>query len=178
MSIITNCAAMGTLDVTLQNGVGGGAGLSSPQIPMISPGDSLGGDGHKRPSKLSVLTHKLSATKTMPESSEDEGGSLPCTPESHSADGPDLSKCPAGDEAALDADTRQLLSCFMADFTGTRRAQWRESKALATMKRVVGSLMEKHRYVYKGRRPGLCVEAGQKRRPPAGESRVRRPENG
>lgn len=155
MSIITNC----TMNFTFQNGVRDGAGLSSPQIPMGSSRDAINGnvvDSQKRPNKLSVLTPKVCMSKTIQEDSEDsEGGSLPCTPESHSVDGLEVSGRPAGDEAAVDSDTRQLMSRFLADFTGISRPQWMESRALATLKRVVEDLMEKHRYAYKGRRPGF-----------------------
>lgn len=153
MSIITNRTAMGTMNVMFQNGVGDGAGLPSPQIQMGSSVNGSVGDSPKRPSKLSVVTPKVRLTK---EDSEDmQDGSLPCTPETHSVDGLDVSGRPAGDEAAVDSDTRQLLSRFMADVAGVSRAQWRESRELATMKRVVGDLIEKHRYVYNGRRPGF-----------------------
>lgn len=155
MSIITNRTAMGTVNVMFQNGVGDGAALSSPQIPMGSSRDSFS-DSPKRPSKLSVIASKSCVAKAIQEDGEglEDGGSLPCTPEALSVDGLDGSGRPAGHEAALDSDTRQLVSRFMADVTGVRQASWRESRALATMKRVVEDLMEKHRYVYKGR-PGF-----------------------
>lgn len=151
---ITNRTAMGTVNLMFQNGVGDAAALSSPQIPVGSSRDSINGnvgDSPKRPSKLSVLAPKVCLSKAVQENGEDtESGSLPCTPEAHSVDGLDVSGRPAGDEAALDSDTRQLISRFMADFTGISRGQWRESRALATMKRVVADLMEKHRYTYRG----------------------------
>lgn len=155
MSVIANRTAIDTMNVMFQNGVGD-ADLSSSQIPMGSPRDAFNGnvgDSPKRPSKLTVVKPKVCLPKTIQEDSED--GSLPCTPESHSGDVLDVSGRPAGDEAALDSDTRQLVSRLMADVTGISRAQWRESRALATTKRVVGDLMEKHRYTYRGRRPGF-----------------------
>lgn len=153
MNIITNRTALRTMNVLFQNGVVDGAGHSSPLIPKgPSRGPHGGGDGPKRPSKLTVITPKVSVTKAIQEDGQDmDEGSLPCTPEMHSVDALDASGRPAEDEAALDSDTRQLVSRFMADFSGAGPQPWRESRALATMKRVVGNLMEKHRYVYNGR---------------------------
>lgn len=152
MNIIANRTALGAMNVMLQNGVVDGAGHSS-LIPM---GPSRGNDSSKRPNKLSMLTPKDCVTKTKQEDSQDiDDGSLPSTPEVHSVDGLVVSGCPAEDEAALDSDTRQLIGRFMADFSGVGPHQWRESRELATMKRVVGNLMEKHRYVYNGREPGF-----------------------
>lgn len=153
MNIITNRTALRTMNVMFQNGVVDGAGHSSPLIPMgPSIGSHSGNDSPKRPSKLSVITPKVCVTKAIQEDSQDiDDGSLPCTPEMHSVDGLDGSGRPAEDEAAFDSDTRQLISRFMADFSGVGPHQWRESRALSTMKRVVGNLMEKHRYVYNGR---------------------------
>lgn len=143
MNIIANRTALGAMNVMLQNGVVDGAGHSR-------------NDSSKRPNKLSMLTPKDCVTKAKQEDSQDiDDGSLPSTPEVHSVDGLVVSGCPAEDEAALDSDTRQLIGRFMADFSGVGPHQWRESRELATMKRVVGNLMEKHRYVYNGREPGF-----------------------
>lgn len=155
MSVITNRAAVGTVNVMFQNGVGDGAGLSSPQIPMGSSRDSIS-DSQKRPKNLSVHTSKVRVMKAIQDDGEDmDDGSLPCTPEANSVNGLDGSVRPAGDEAALDSDTRHLISLLLAYIAGIRKAQWRESRELTTMKRVVKDLMEKHQYVYKGRRPGF-----------------------
>lgn len=56
-----------------------------------------------------------------------------------------------GDNKAVDTETRQLMQHFLSEFVGTRKPRWDESKALSTMKRVVGEVLEKHRYVYNGR---------------------------
>lgn len=144
MNIITNRTALGAMNVMFQNGVVDGAGHSS-LIPMgPSRGSHSGNDSPKRPRKLTM------APKLCVEDSQDDDGSLPCTPEMHSVDGLDVTGRPAEDEAALDSDTRELIGRFMKEFCGGPH-QWRESRALATMKRVVGNLMEKHRYVYNGR---------------------------
>uniref|UniRef100_A0A671TM16 MCL1 apoptosis regulator, BCL2 family member b n=1 Tax=Sparus aurata TaxID=8175 RepID=A0A671TM16_SPAAU len=55
-----------------------------------------------------------------------------------------------GDNKAVDTETRQLMQHFLSEFVGTRKPRWDESKALSTMKRVVGEVLEKHRYVYNG----------------------------
>lgn len=132
--------------IMFQNGVVTGAAHSLPQIPMGSHSKNVN-ESPKRPSKLSVCL-----PKPIQGNSEDTDGELSPT---HSVDELDVTGRPVGDEAALDSDTRQLLSSFMAEFTGTRRGHWKESPALVTMKRVVGNLMEKHRYVYNGRWPGF-----------------------
>lgn len=150
MNIITNRTAVGAMNVMFQNGVVDGAGHSSPLIPMgPSRGSLSGNDSLKRPNKLSVITPKVCLA--IQENSQDIDDESPsCTPEMHSVDGLNVSGRPAEDEAALDSDTRQLISRFMADFSGVGPHQWRENRALSTMKRVVGNLMEKHRYVYNG----------------------------
>uniref|UniRef100_A0A4W5LZB2 MCL1 apoptosis regulator, BCL2 family member b n=1 Tax=Hucho hucho TaxID=62062 RepID=A0A4W5LZB2_9TELE len=51
---------------------------------------------------------------------------------------------------ALDTDTRQLMTCVLGQYTGLLKRGWNESKALSTMSRVVGQLLEKHRYTYNG----------------------------
>lgn len=143
-----------TMNLMFQNGVGNGAGLSSAQIPLGSSRDSINGnvgDSPKRPNKLPVFKPKVCVTKAIQENSDIDSGSIPSSPETHSVDGLEES----GRPAALDSDTRQLLSRFLADFTGLSKAQWRESTALTTMKRVVGDLMEKHRFVFNGRWPGF-----------------------
>ncbi|XP_073341411.1 induced myeloid leukemia cell differentiation protein Mcl-1b [Pagrus major] len=134
-----------------------GSGDSSPEIAVSSSLDSQNGnvgsnDTPKRPKNLGVNTTMVySATKIIRESSDDdiEEGSLPCTPELHSDSEADVSSCPAGDEV-LDNDTRQLIMSFLKDFTGLAKHRWKESKELSTMKRVVGDLLEKHRYAYNG----------------------------
>lgn len=142
---------MGTINVMLQNGVADGARVPYPMGPSRDSHNGTVGDSPKRPTKLSVITRKAI------QKDDSDGGSLPCTPEMHSAERLDVTGRPAEDEAAFDSDTRQLIGQLMAVYTGTGRAQWGESRALSTMKRVVGNLMEKHRYAYNGRWPGLCV---------------------
>lgn len=138
--------------VVFQNGVNEPR-LSSRQIPMGSSVDSQNGnvgqcDVRKRPSKLVVNATKGFGTKPNQEDSAD--GSLPCTPEMDSIS--DASGCPAEDQA-LDSDTRQLVMRFIMDSTGRTKAQWNENIILSTMKRVVGQVLEKHRYAYNGRYP-------------------------
>ncbi|TWW79765.1 induced myeloid leukemia cell differentiation protein Mcl-1b [Takifugu flavidus] len=156
MNIITDRTALQTMNMMFQNGVVDGAGHSSPLIPMASRGSLSGNDSPKRPSKLSVIAPIL--RKAIQEGSQDIERSAPSTPEINSVNGLDVSGRPAEDEAALDNDTRQLLSRFMADFCGIGSHQWRESGALSTMKRVVANLMDKHRYVYNGMTKQLTLD--------------------
>ncbi|XP_034730523.1 induced myeloid leukemia cell differentiation protein Mcl-1b [Etheostoma cragini] len=126
-----------------------GSGNSSPQIAVgsskeIQNGNVGSNDTPKRPKNLVVNGY---GTKTLREDSDDlDGGSLPCTPD---PDGEMVSSCPAGD-AVLENDTRQLIGRFLRDFTGLSKPQWKESRALTTMKRVVEDVLDKHRYAYNG----------------------------
>uniref|UniRef100_A0A1A8N836 Myeloid cell leukemia sequence 1b n=2 Tax=Nothobranchius TaxID=28779 RepID=A0A1A8N836_9TELE len=138
----------GVVDGPLHYGLG-----DSP--PHIATGASLdsangnveSGDGPKRPSNLEVSPHNGFAAKRF--SHEEEDGSLPCTPEFHAGSETEVPSGHAGDEA-LENDTRQLISRFFMEFTGQLKPQWRDSRELSTMKRVVNDILEKHRYAYKG----------------------------
>lgn len=159
MNIIANHTALRAMNMMFQNGVVDGAGHSSPLIPMASRGSLGGNDSPKRPSKLSVIPPKVCVAKANQEDSQDiDHRSAPGTPEMNSVNGLDVSGRPAEDEAALDCNTRQLLSRFMAYSCGIGSHQWRESAALSTMKRVVANLMEKHRYVYNGMTKQLTLD--------------------
>ncbi|XP_074509123.1 induced myeloid leukemia cell differentiation protein Mcl-1b [Sebastes fasciatus] len=156
MNIITKRTAafnMTSCFILPQNGVGEGAihygsGGSSPQMITMGTSKDSQNDNPKRPKNLGVNATNGYVTKSLIE--EDvEDGSLPCTPELHSDSESDVSGCPAGDEA-LEHDTRHLISRVLRDYTGLSRAQWNESRALATMKRVVEDVLEKHRYAYNG----------------------------
>ncbi|KAL7393792.1 hypothetical protein ABVT39_016038 [Epinephelus coioides] len=131
-----------------------GSRESSRQIAMGSSKDSHNGnvscnDNPKRPRVLGVNSNGY-ATKNLRDDSEDiDNGSLPCTPEQQSDSEVEVSGCPAGDEV-LESDTRQLLSRFFRDFSGLSKPQWHESRQLATMKRVVEDVLEKHRYAFNG----------------------------
>eukprot|EP00063_Salmo_salar_P050491 XP_014025326.1 PREDICTED: uncharacterized protein LOC106584481 [Salmo salar] len=59
---------------------------------------------------------------------------------------------------ALDTDTRQLIKCVLGQCTGLLKPRWNESKALSTMSRVVGQLLEKNRYTYNGMINTLYVD--------------------
>ncbi|KAM7382915.1 hypothetical protein PAMP_002610 [Pampus punctatissimus] len=103
----------------------------------------------QRPSVLGV-TSKNGYVKTLREDfSDNEGGSLPSTPE-----------LPSDSELdeILEKDTRQLLIRFLRDFTGISKPGWCQSKALSTMKRVVEDLLEKHIYSYNGMINKLSLE--------------------
>lgn len=101
----------------------------------------------ERPKLLGVNQHKDYAPKNLRAYSDDvDDGSLPCTPQSDS----DSDSWSAENEALVN-DTRQLISRFLAEHTGLRSSQWNEIRALTAMKRVVASLLEKHRYTYNGK---------------------------
>uniref|UniRef100_A0A1A7XT37 Myeloid cell leukemia sequence 1b n=1 Tax=Iconisemion striatum TaxID=60296 RepID=A0A1A7XT37_9TELE len=140
-----------------QNGVVNGRlhyepGISTPHVPTSASLDSENGnvesgDGPKRPSNLEVTSHNGFAAKRF--SHEEDEGSLPCTPECHTDSESEVPGAHAGDEV-LDNDTTQLISRFLMEYTGLLKHQWRESKELTTMKRVVNDILEKHRCAYKG----------------------------
>lgn len=103
----------------------------------------------KRPKDLGVTAGKgFGPVKVIRDESEDADGSLPCTPELHSDSEAEASGGPGHE--ALEADTRQLISRVLREHSGLSRAGWKESSALTTMKRVVGDVLDKHRYAYNG----------------------------
>lgn len=131
----------GIMSVFLQNGVAGRS-FSNNSTDRF---ENFNKDP-ERPSKLGVNQHKDYVPKSLRADSDDvDDGSLPCTPQSDS----DTDSWSAENEA-LTNDTRQLIGLFLAEHTGLRSSRWNESKALTTMKRVVDSLLEKHRYTYNG----------------------------
>ncbi|CAK6967798.1 induced myeloid leukemia cell differentiation protein Mcl-1b [Scomber scombrus] len=149
----TNRTAMASL-LFAQNGVVEGSGLRAPTIDSHNGIVSTNITPKQRPTSLVVSPKTKSGyatkTTTLREGSSDmEDGSLPCSPELLSDSEPDVSGCPA-EEEALENDTRQLIKHFLRDFTGLSKPRWSESKPLSTMKRVVEDVLEKHRYAYKG----------------------------
>ncbi|XP_034030262.1 induced myeloid leukemia cell differentiation protein Mcl-1b [Thalassophryne amazonica] len=122
---------------------------SSPQISAASDMDSLNGNvtpngAQKRPKRLGMNTENGYPAKN----SQDDGGSLPCTPELQSDSEIDATS-PAGG-AVLESDTRQLIDSFLHEFTGLSQPRWKQTSELETMKRVAENLLEKHTYVYRG----------------------------
>lgn len=155
----TKRTALNFFTVLHQNGVVEGpmhygSGESSPRIAIGSSLDPHNGnvgssDAPKRPKNLVVKPPNGFATKSLRDDSDDiEDGSLPCTPEL--LPDSEIDSCPAGNEV-LENDTRQLIISFLRDYTGLSKSQWKPSKPLSTMKRVVGDVLEKHRYAYNGR---------------------------
>lgn len=132
----------GIMSVLFQNGVGERSGFSRSNERFEDFNKEP-----ERPKMLGVNQHKDYAPKSLRADNDDvDDGSLPCTPQSDS----DSDSWSAENEA-LTNDTRQLVSRFLAEHTGLRGSRWNESKALTTMKRVVDSLLEKHRYTYNGK---------------------------
>lgn len=135
----------GIMSLLVQNGVGERSG----NLFSSRSSEDFNKDP-ERPKVLGVNQHKDYVAKNQRTDSDDvDDGSLPCTPQSDS----DSDSWSAENEA-LTNDTRQLICLFLAEHTGLRSARWNESKALTTMKRVVDSLLEKHRYTYNGT---LCL---------------------
>ncbi|XP_041725026.2 induced myeloid leukemia cell differentiation protein Mcl-1 homolog [Coregonus clupeaformis] len=50
----------------------------------------------------------------------------------------------------LDTETMHLMKCLLGECTGVWKQSQHESKALSTMKRVVGQVLERHRCSYNG----------------------------
>ncbi|XP_029928262.1 induced myeloid leukemia cell differentiation protein Mcl-1b [Myripristis murdjan] len=158
MNIVSKRATIGAIGscfIFPQNGVVEGqmyygSGDSSPQIAMASTlenGNAVSSDTPKRPKNLGV--NGFTAKNSRDDSTDNDDGSLPCTPELQSDSEADVSGSPAG-EAVVDNDTRHLVETFLRDYSGLSRPRWREDKALETMKRVVEDVLEKHRYAYNG----------------------------
>ena len=149
------------MNVLFQNGVVSGP-LRSSQIglgPCLAShnGTVALNETSKRPNILAVSPTKEYMGKPKREDSTDtDNGSLQYTPDMSPDSELDVSACLAGDEL-LENDTRQLISSVLAQLSGLKRAKWSESRTLATMKRVVSELLEKHRYVYNGRWRRLCL---------------------
>ncbi|XP_010735438.1 induced myeloid leukemia cell differentiation protein Mcl-1b [Larimichthys crocea] len=140
-----------------QNGVLEGGPLCRVETPLTMPAslDSHSGNvssngGQSRPKILDVNPAKGYKPKHVFDSgdTDEQEGSLPCTPELESDTELDVS--PAGNEA-LDNETTQLISSFLRHYTGLSTRRWNQkNEPLATMKRVVDGLLEKHRYAYNG----------------------------
>jgi len=157
MNFIRNVKPVGvtSLFILPQNGVVDfGSGGSSPQTERAPTIDTHNGNlgsnntSKQRPSALGVSSKNGFAQKILREEDSDNG-SLPSTPELHSDIELDVSGSKAGYEA-LEKDTRQLMKRFLGEFTGLLNSRWKERKDLATMKRVVDDVLEKHRYAYNG----------------------------
>ncbi|XP_077383241.1 induced myeloid leukemia cell differentiation protein Mcl-1b [Festucalex cinctus] len=104
------------------------------------------GASKQRPSALEITPKGSLATLNHRNNSDDDevdgsDGSPPDTPDSQ--DGNGLND-------VVDAETRSLICRFLTDFTGLSTARWNESKAHSTMKRVVASVLDKHKYMYNG----------------------------
>lgn len=154
MSVLS--ADQNAISALLQNGVVGGpmhyGTGETPQLavgPLDAHNGSVGsGDTPRRPKNLVVKSTNGYPMKNVRGDSDDvDDGSLPCTPELQSDS--EIDSCSAGDEV-LENDTRQLINLFLRQFTGLSKPVWKETKALSTMKRVVGGVLEKHRYSYNG----------------------------
>ncbi|XP_044213962.1 induced myeloid leukemia cell differentiation protein Mcl-1b [Thunnus albacares] len=157
MNILRNVKPVGVTSFLIlpQNGVVDfGPGGSSPQTDRAPTIDTLNGNlgsnntSKQRPSALAVPTKNGYAQKIIREEDSDNG-SLPSTPEQHSDSELEVSGSQAVYEA-LEEDTRQLMKRFLGEFTGLLNPRWKERKDLATMKRVVDDVLEKHRYAYNG----------------------------
>lgn len=139
------------MSVLLQNGVAGGSTDSQTQLDTnyrSSNGETGSYKGSTdRPTVLKVNQMKDFNPKHIRLASGDsDDGSLPCTPELQDSDGESSS----AEYEALSADTRPLIQRFYAEDSGTVRPRWKDGKALSTMKRVVGGLLERHRITYNG----------------------------
>ncbi|XP_077431908.1 induced myeloid leukemia cell differentiation protein Mcl-1b [Vanacampus margaritifer] len=140
----------------LQNGVmDSSVHCVSPPVAVASAtGTTLnavngnGGAAKQRPSALEFTNKGSLATinhhNKCDEDVEGSDGSPPDTPDS-----PDP-QVGNGLNDVVDAETRSLINRFLTDFTGLSTARWKESKAHSTMKRVVASVLEKHKYKYNG----------------------------
>ncbi|XP_010903871.1 induced myeloid leukemia cell differentiation protein Mcl-1b [Esox lucius] len=163
-----------TTMLNVQNGVVGslysGAPLCyfSPTGPLCPAASSkskmdvdLGNgtaDTPVRPTKLEVnMTKPNVLDSRLSDLADDSDDSLPCTPLMVTECSAGLSHCPSGNEV-LDNDTRQLIENLLRDYTGLSQPRWKQNKSLVTMKRVVGDVIAKHTYAYKGMISKLCLD--------------------
>ncbi|XP_061573542.1 induced myeloid leukemia cell differentiation protein Mcl-1b [Cololabis saira] len=122
--------------------------LGCPQLLQSHGGSVASGDPPKRPKSLGVSSISGYTEPKYLRSDDSEGDSLPCSPELQSPSG----QSPAGHavDELLEEETRQLVRTFLRDFVGLSLNKCSESKALATMNRVVEDVLAKHRYAYNG----------------------------
>lgn len=112
------------------------------------PGTVASSEAHKRPKNLVMNRPKAIHSKNLRETSADiEDGSLPSTPECDDV----VEGYTTAEMEALEHNTRHLIDRFLGDHTGLSKSQWKEAKDLATMKRVVNGVLEKHRIAYNGK---------------------------
>lgn len=137
--------------IHFSSGAGSASSLVRVQSTDVQCGSVATSDTPSRPKKLSGNGLKCNVTENRFPAfnlNHDEG-SLPCTPELPTECGPEIFNCTSGDEA-LEHDTRQLIGHVLRNYTGVSKQQWKENKALSTMRRVVEDVIEKHRYAYNG----------------------------
>ncbi|MBN3300015.1 induced myeloid leukemia cell differentiation protein Mcl-1b [Amia ocellicauda] len=92
----------------------------------------------------------LALETRFPESSNDDG-SLPSSPDTPTTDCGNMNGFTAESSGQLDRETRELIHGFLGMYCGLSRSCGRgRNKALATLTRVVESVIEKHQYAYNG----------------------------
>lgn len=74
-------------------------------------------------------------------------GSVPSTPVSDCEEIDDYTP----DYSALEMDTREIIDCFLKQFTGLSHSKCVKKQVVSTMKRVVDSLVMKHEITYNGK---------------------------
>ncbi|XP_076136154.1 induced myeloid leukemia cell differentiation protein Mcl-1b [Alosa pseudoharengus] len=111
-----------------------------------------GKDKHRasRPTDLGRITTLSNGFSSRFSGSSQAGGSQASSPESSL----DLDSLPESSinnsHELLENDTRNLVDVFFRSYNGLKHPQCSKPKALATMDRVVKSLVVKHEIVYKG----------------------------
>ncbi|XP_049585392.1 induced myeloid leukemia cell differentiation protein Mcl-1b [Syngnathus scovelli] len=137
-----------------QNGVvvEGSVHCSSPPVATataatLDPVNGNSAAAKQRPSALEMVSKGTLTSMNLHNHSSDAEGSDGSPPVS-----PDSQEPPNGNyrEDAMDSETKTLICRFLTDFTGLSKAPWNESKAHSTLKRVVASILEKHKYKYNG----------------------------
>ncbi|XP_061885704.1 induced myeloid leukemia cell differentiation protein Mcl-1b [Entelurus aequoreus] len=154
-NVSTGCMGLmfppnGVLECSVHYGSGA---PSSPHLQRAAALDVHSGAAAKHRPSVLEMSHKGGFDTIKNQHDDIDDASLPCTPELHSPD----DDVHAGD-AALDAETRSLVSGFLTEFTGLSTGPWLETKAQSTMKRVVRNVLEKHRYKYNGMLKTLCLD--------------------
>ncbi|KAF6736591.1 Induced myeloid leukemia cell differentiation protein Mcl-1-like [Oryzias melastigma] len=136
----------------------GGAGERSARVSLTSATASRGANPDpseqmKRPQDLDMLGNKSPYAARRFHVDDDDGGSLPNSPELE-CDNSVL----VPNDPPINQDTTEFLTNFFRNYVGLSQSRHRESKYISTAKRVVNDVMDKHRFAFNGMINRLSLE--------------------
>lgn len=103
-----------------------------------------------RPTSIGRVTTSSNGFQSHFSGSAQAGGSNASTPESSLDFAPLSESLITPSRGVLEDDTRNLLNVFFRSYTGLKHPRCSQPKALASIDRVVKSLVTKHEIAYKG----------------------------